>query len=104
VAGRQPQLGKPRRRAEHRRAIRRHRAQAGPEAGARQIAAAREQIADDMRQRLPARFAQRQVVAGELGRAADADAVAEPRHRNLEGEGIEAGHQGVRGGRSRSAG
>ena len=40
-----------RRRADDRRAVGRHRPQAAPELGARDVAAAREEIVDDMRER-----------------------------------------------------
>ena len=57
--------------------------QAAPELGAREVAAAREEVADDVRERLAPRLVQLQRVAGELGGAADADAVAEARDRDL---------------------
>src|SRR6185369_9293879 len=72
-----------RRRTDHRRAVGGHRPEAAPELGAVDVAAVGEQIVDDMHQRFAARVVQAQGVAGELGGAAGANAVAEPRHRDL---------------------
>ena len=83
MAGVEEQVGI-RRGADDRRAVGRHRSQAGPEAGARQVAAG-EQVGDHALQRLaPARI-QAQVEAAELGHAADADAIVEARDGDLVG-------------------
>ncbi len=84
MAGRQEKAA-PGRRADERRAVGRHRPQSAPETRPGGVAAAREQVADDVLQGAPARLVQRQRVAGELGGAADADAIAQPRHRHLVG-------------------
>ena len=70
--------------ADDRGAVGRHRAQAGPEARARQVAA-REQVAHHLLERGAALRVQAQVEARELGHAAHADAVVEARDGHLVG-------------------
>ncbi|CAB3775275.1 hypothetical protein LMG29542_08657 [Paraburkholderia humisilvae] len=74
-----------RRAADDRRAVRRHRPQAGPEAGLRRIAAAREQIVHAHLECFATRVVQRLVEAGNLGHPADANPVIETRDRDLVG-------------------
>jgi hypothetical protein len=81
--GRWPAQVGVRRAADDGRAVGRHRAQAAPELGLADVAAVREQVGHHMLQRAPARLAQVQAEAGQLGRAAHADAVAQARHGHL---------------------
>jgi hypothetical protein len=74
-----------RRRADHRRIVRRHRAQPGPGLRAGEIAGRREEVAHHMRERGEARRAQREIVAAELGGAGGAQPLAEPGNHHLIG-------------------
>nr|GEU28214.1 hypothetical protein [Tanacetum cinerariifolium] len=75
------------------RAVRRHGAQPGPEAGVRRGAGAGEQVVDDHLERVaPARI-EALVEARDFGHAAHADAVVEPGHGNLVGF-VEDGRDG----------
>src|SRR3546814_8475042 len=70
MAGVEEQVAVPRG-ADDRRAVRRHRAQAGPVGGAADVAALREQIRDhEVERPAPGRI-KRQVVTGQFGGAAD---------------------------------
>ena len=71
------------RRADHRRAVRRHRAQAAPERRLGEIAAAREQIGQRVIERGAACVVELARIAGDFGGAADADAIAEARDRDF---------------------
>ena len=64
--------------------IRRHRAQARPEAGPRHVTA-REEIGDGMLERQATRFAQIVGVSGDFRHASDTDPVAKTRDSNLVG-------------------
>src|SRR5690606_4475122 len=68
-----------------RRPVRRHRPETAPEAGRGNVTAAGEKVGDRMLKRLAAGLVQPQVVAGNLGRAADTNTIAQPRDGHLVG-------------------